>query len=128
LATSEKGYTAANGTQVPERTEWHNIVLWRGLANIAEKYIRKGSKIYVEGKIRSRSYDDQQGNKRYVTEVWGDNLELLDRKPDGGFPATPEPVLAATPETPANAPTPIPSAQSAANPPLPSGENEDLPF
>ncbi|MDH8701348.1 single-strand DNA-binding protein [Dysgonomonadaceae bacterium PH5-43] len=83
LATTERGYKAANGTQVPDRTEWHNIVLWRGLAEIAEKYIRKGSKIYVEGKIRTRSYDDQQGVKRYVTEVWGDSLEMLDRKPDG---------------------------------------------
>ncbi|MDR0769522.1 MAG: single-stranded DNA-binding protein [Dysgonamonadaceae bacterium] len=83
LATTEKGYTAANGTQVPDRTEWHNIVLWRGLAEIAEKYVKKGSKIYVEGKIRTRSYDDTAGNKRYITEVWGDNMELLDKKPDG---------------------------------------------
>jgi len=82
LATTERGYTAANGTQIPDRTEWHNVVLWRGLAEIAEKYVKKGSKIYLEGKIRTRSYDDSAGNKRYVTEVWGDNLELLDRKSD----------------------------------------------
>lgn len=82
LATTERGYTAANGTQVPDRTEWHNIVLWRGLAEIAEKYIHKGSKIYIEGKIRTRSYEDQQGVRKYVTEIWGDNLELLDRKGD----------------------------------------------
>jgi single-strand DNA-binding protein len=83
LATTERGYTAANGTQVPDRTEWHNIVLWRGLAEIAEKFVKKGSKIYLEGKIRTRSYDDATGNKRYITEVWGDNMELLDRKPEG---------------------------------------------
>lgn len=59
LATSDRAYTLANGTHVPERTEWHNLVLWRGLAETAEKYIRKGDKLYIEGKIRSRSYDDQ---------------------------------------------------------------------
>jgi single-strand DNA-binding protein len=92
LATTERGYTAANGTQVPDRTEWHNIVLWRGLAEIAEKYVKKGSKIYLEGKIRTRSFDDASGNKRYITEVWGDNMELLDRKPDGqGATSTPFP-------------------------------------
>ena len=93
LATTERGYTAANGTQVPDRTEWHNIVLWRGLAEIAEKYVKKGSKIYLEGKIRTRSYDDASGNKRYVTEIWGDNMELLDRKPDaqGGAASAPFP-------------------------------------
>ena len=84
LATSERGYTAANGTVVPEKTEWHNIVAWRGLAQIAERYIRKGTQIYVEGKIRSRSYDDNTGNKRYVTEIYADNIELLGRKGEGG--------------------------------------------
>lgn len=77
LATSERGYTAANGTQVPERTEWHNIVCWRGLAQIVEKFIKKGSQLYIEGKIRSRSYDDQNGIKRYITEVYADNIEIL---------------------------------------------------
>ena len=52
LATTERGYKLANGTQVPERTEWHNIVLWRGLAETAEKYVHKGDKLYIEGKIR----------------------------------------------------------------------------
>ncbi|GBU08102.1 single-stranded DNA-binding protein [Bacteroidales bacterium] len=80
LATTERGYTAANGTIVPDKTEWHNIVLWRGLAEIAEKYVHKGSKIYIEGKIRTRSYDDSAGNKRYISEIWGETIELLDRK------------------------------------------------
>ena len=62
---------------MPERTEWHNIVLWRGLAETAEKYVRKGDKLYIEGKIRSRSYDDQNGVKRYVVEIFGDNMEML---------------------------------------------------
>ncbi len=80
LATTERGYTLANGTQVPERTEWHNLVLWRGLAEIAEKYVHKGDKIYVEGKIKSRSYDDQNGVKRYITEIFVDQLEMLSSK------------------------------------------------
>lgn len=80
LATSERGYTAANGTQVPERTEWHNIVCWRGLAQIVEKFVKKGTQLYIEGKIRSRSYDDQNGVKRYITEIYADNLEMLSRK------------------------------------------------
>lgn len=83
LATSERGYTTAGGTQVPERTEWHNIVCWRGLAQIAEKFVKKGTLLYVEGKIRSRSYDDQNGVKRYVTEIMADNIELLSRKSGG---------------------------------------------
>lgn len=77
LATTDRAYTLANGTQVPERTEWHNIVLWRGLAETAEKYVRKGDKLYIEGKIRTRSYDDQNGIKRYVVEIFGDNMEML---------------------------------------------------
>lgn len=80
LATSERGYTTTAGTQVPERTEWHNIVCWRGLAQIVEKFVRKGSQVYIEGKIRSRSYDDQQGIKRYITEIYADNIELLGRR------------------------------------------------
>lgn len=82
LATTERGYTAANGTQIPDRTEWHNIVCWRGLAKVAEQFIKKGTQVYVEGKIRTRSYDDQNGIKRYVVEIYADNLELLGRKGD----------------------------------------------
>ncbi|MBQ8607677.1 MAG: single-stranded DNA-binding protein, partial [Bacteroidaceae bacterium] len=77
LATTERGYTLQNGTQVPERTEWHNIVLWRGLAQTAEKYVHKGDKLYIEGKIKSRSYDDQNGIKRTIVEIFADNMEML---------------------------------------------------
>ena len=80
LATTDRAYKLANGTQVPERTEWHNLVLWRGLAETAEKYIHKGDKLYVEGKIRSRSYDDQTGAKRYITEIFVDSMEMLTPK------------------------------------------------
>ncbi len=80
LATSERGYTTASGTQVPERTEWHNIVCWRGLAQVVEKFVRKGTQVYIEGKIRSRSYDDQNGIRRYITEIYADTLEILSRR------------------------------------------------
>jgi single-strand DNA-binding protein len=81
LATSEV-YRNKSGEKVTQ-TEWHNIVLWRQTAEIAEKYVRKGSQIYIEGRIRTRSYDDQNGVKRYVTEIYGDTLQLLGRKQDG---------------------------------------------
>jgi single-strand DNA-binding protein len=80
LATSDKSYTLPNGTRVPEKTEWHNLVLWRSLAEIAEKYVHKGDKLYVEGKIRSRSYDDQAGVKRNIVEIFVDSMELLTPK------------------------------------------------
>ena len=77
LATTEKGYTLQNGTQIPDRTEWHNLIFRGRLGEIVEKYVHKGDKLYVEGKIRTRSYDDQGGIKRYVTEIFVDNMEML---------------------------------------------------
>ena len=125
LATTERGYTAANGTQVPDRTEWHNIVLWKGLAEVAEKYVKKGSKLYIEGKIRTRSYDDAHGNKRYITEVWGDTMELLDRKPDNAS-ATPFPQPPLEKSTQVMVTRPVENTLS--NPPLEKDESDDLPF
>lgn len=84
VATSERAYTMRNGTQVPERTEWHNIVLHNGLAEVAEKYLHKGDKVYIEGKIRTRSYDDQNGQRRYVTEIHCENMEMLSPKGQQG--------------------------------------------
>ena len=81
MATTERAITLANGTQVPERTEWHNIVAWRGLATLAEKYIRKGAQIYVEGKIQTRSYE-KDGIKRYTTEISAETIQLLGKKPE----------------------------------------------
>ena len=80
LATTER-YRDRNG-ETRENTEWHNIVAWRGNADVAEKYIRKGTQLYIEGRIRSRSWDDQSGNKRYTTEILADNLQLLGKKSD----------------------------------------------
>ena len=78
LATSET-YRNRDGERV-SNTEWHNIVLWRGLAEVAEKYVRKGSQLYIEGRIRTRSWDDRDGNKRYTTEIVGDNMQMLGRR------------------------------------------------
>jgi single-strand DNA-binding protein len=76
VATSERGYKLANGTEVPERTEWHNIVVTRDRVQFVEKFVRKGSGVLVEGKIRTRNYDDKDGNKRYVTEILADRVEF----------------------------------------------------
>jgi single-strand binding protein len=77
LATTERGYVLPNGTQVPNRTDWHNIILFKHLAKYAEKYIHKGDKIFVEGRIRNRSYDDKKGVRRVITEIYAENLEWL---------------------------------------------------
>lgn len=82
LATTERGYTLQNGTQVPDRTEWHNIVAWRGLATTAEKFIRKGSQLYIEGKIQTRNWE-KDGIKRYTTEIIADSIQLLGAKREG---------------------------------------------
>lgn len=77
LATTERGYTMSNGTQVPDRTEWHSIVVWRNLAEIAEKYIHKSTKLYIEGKLKTRIYEDKAGVRRYITEIYADNIQIL---------------------------------------------------
>lgn len=80
LATSEV-YRNKNGEKITN-TEWHNIVLWRGLAEVAEKYVRKGSQLYIEGRIRNRSYTDKEGNTRYTTDIIGDNMQMLGKRSD----------------------------------------------
>lgn len=77
LATSTPGYTLPNGTNVPERTEWHNICLWRRLAEVAERYVHKGDKLYIEGELRYRSYTDKKGLTHKVAEIWATNMEML---------------------------------------------------
>lgn len=79
LATSERGRTSESGQQIPERTEWHRLVMWDANASLAERYIRKGSKIYVEGKLRTRIWEDRNTIKHSVTEIYVDTLEILSR-------------------------------------------------
>jgi len=76
LATSETYKDRKTGQRITQ-TEWHNVVIWRGLAEVAEKYLKKGSSVYVEGKLRTRSWDDKEGNKRYTTEIVADNMTML---------------------------------------------------
>lgn len=83
LATTETWVDKTNQRQ--ERTEWHRLVLWRKLAEIAGQYLKKGSKIYVEGKLQTRSWDDQNGQKRYTTEVVVNDMQMLDARGDGGY-------------------------------------------
>ena len=92
LATSER-FKDRNG-ELRENTEWHNIVAWRANADVAEKFIHKGTQIYVEGRLRTRSYTDQAGVKKFTTEIQADTIQLLGRRPDaegapqqGGYPS-----------------------------------------
>ena len=86
VATTER-YKDRNG-EVKEQTEWHNVVCWRGLAEIVERYVRKGSQVYVEGKLRSRSWEEQNGQKRSYTEIVADTLLLLGRKQESSVGLT----------------------------------------
>lgn len=83
LATTDNAYTKSDGTQVPKRTEWHNIVAWRRNADVCENYVRKGTKLYIEGSLHTRSWDGRDGVKHYVTEIVVDKLELLTPKQGG---------------------------------------------
>ena len=83
LATTDRAFKNKDGKEIPERTEWHNIVLQNGLAKVAEQYVKKGDKLYIEGKLKTRSYDDANGVKRYITEVYATNMEMLTPKKDG---------------------------------------------
>lgn len=133
LATSERGYTLANGTVIPERTEWHNIVVRRDLVSFVEKWVKKGSGLYVEGKIRTRNYDDQNGNKRYVTEIHADRIEFYST---GSRPADPSTAQAAnngnTMSQPVQSNTgyqqPGTTMQSPSSSFAESNEADDLPF
>lgn len=80
LATTERAYKTASGATIPERTEWHNIIMWGSQAEQAEKYIRSGTRLYIEGKIRSRVWEDRNTIKRTVTEIYCESFEILSRK------------------------------------------------
>lgn len=89
LATTERGYTLRNGTQVPDRTEWHTLVFARQLAKVVDRYVHKGDRLYVEGRLRYVSYEDRQGRRQSGVEITVENMELLTTRPaapqhDGG--------------------------------------------
>ena len=142
LATTER-YRDRNG-ETRENTEWHNIVAWRGNADVAERFVKKGTQLFIEGRIRTRSWDDQSGNKRYTTEIIADNLQLLGKKSDnpggqqGGYQAPaqqnsyqqPAPTYGQqqsyAPQQPAYAP--VQPQQPAARPVVEDMPDDDLPF
>lgn len=92
LATTKRGFTAKDGRQIPERTEWHNIVFQNGLAKIANQYVKKGDKLYIEGELRTRSYDDANGVRRYVTEIVATEMQMLTPKGTGTGNTPPPPM------------------------------------
>ena len=126
LATSER-FRDRNG-ELRENTEWHNIVAWRNSADLCEKYVRKGSQLFIEGKLRSRQWTDQNGGTRYVTEVVADNIQLLSRRQDGGQPSGEQPSApqAAVPQVSSPQPQVTQTAQVAAA--VTSAPDDDLPF
>lgn len=77
LATTERAYKKRSGEEIPEKTEWHNIVAWQGIAERIERQVKKGSLVYIEGKLRTRKYTDQQNFTHYITEIFVDQFELL---------------------------------------------------
>lgn len=79
IATTEKGYTTQSGQQIPDRTEWHNVVCWGKTAEVVEKFVRKGSSLYIQGKMRTRYYE-KDGQTRYVTEIECESMQMLDRR------------------------------------------------
>ena len=133
LATTER-YRDRNG-ELRENTEWHNIVAWRNSADVAEKFIRKGTQVYIEGKLRTRSWTDQTGNKRFTTEVAVDNLQLLGKRdgtapsgPSAGYqqPAYSQPAYQQP--APQPAPQPRPAPQEPMDISLGDNPTDDLPF
>lgn len=113
LATTKRGYKTQDGKEVPEKTEWHNIVVWRGLAKVAEQYVKKGTQLYIEGELQTRNWE-KDGVRHYTTEIIANDMQLLGRKSDnaGGSYA---------PAAPAAAPAAEPFASS-------NDSSDDLPF
>ena len=121
IATSEVYKDRNTGERITQ-TEWHNIVLWRGLAETAEKYLRKGSSVYLEGKIKTRKWEDKEGQTRYTTEIIGDVMQMLDKRDSSAPSAQPQ-------ATPQAAPQAAPKAQAPESPATPAESGaDDLPF
>ena len=132
LATTER-YTDRQTNETKELTEWHTVTLWRGLADVVDKYVHKGSQIYVEGSLRTREWTDKDNQKRYVTEVVATDMKLLGRRSDAQPSQQVVNDYAAQPsyQAPAQQPTyqqPAPAPQPAAVPVIPEEDPDNLPF
>jgi len=117
LATDES-YRDKDGNKV-DRVEWHNITMWRGLADVVERFLHKGAKVYIEGKLRTRTYLDETGKQRYFTEVLAENMVMLDRKESSDMTSEKPAVAPQTPQC-----EPLPDSDITAAPPI----DDDLPF
>lgn len=130
LATTER--YRDRGGELRENTEWHNVVVWRGNADVVEKFVHKGSQLYIEGKLRTRQWTDQTGAKRYTTEIVADTLQLLGRKGDPDAPVSqPSAPQASTYQGPGYQAPQAPAPQPAPVVPPPAAEadsSDDLPF
>ena len=125
LATTER-YNDKSG-QRQERTEWHNIIFWNRLAEICQQYLRKGSSIYLEGRIQTRSWDDRDGNKRYTTEIIGNAMQIIGSRGAGaGEDSRPQPDASRPPYTPPGGPGPAPDQSQPKSESIP--QDDDLPF
>lgn len=111
IATTDR-WKDKNTGEMQEQTEWHRIVAWRRLAEICGEYLNKGSKVYIEGKIQTRQWDDKDGNKRYTTEIVAREMKMLDPKNQGG----------------AYRPGGSPDMPEYSGPPLPDEQDDDIPF
>lgn len=118
IATSES-YLDRDGNKV-ENTEWHNVTMWRGLADLSEKYLHKGSKVYIEGKLQTRSWKNQEGKDQYATEIVGREMQFLGGRPDGGS----QQAVSSSATSSAPAKKAEPSSTNASN----DTESDDLPF
>ncbi|MBN31153.1 MAG: single-stranded DNA-binding protein [Crocinitomicaceae bacterium] len=123
MATSETYKDRTSGERITQ-TEWHNIVIWRGMAETAEKYLRKGSQVYIEGKIKTRSWEDQQGQKRYTTEIVADVMQLLDRPNSSSEPPRQKQISSASSEQTQSVAQEQPVAPAERGP----HTSDDLPF
>jgi len=113
LATTEKGYTLQNGTQVPDKTEWHTVIFWRKQAETVERYVHKGDKLFVEGKIQSRKWTDKRGIERVSVEIMAENFEFMSK---------PQTVVAEP------APQPMPEPVTPTTQPATPPKNDEYPF
>ena len=131
LATTERLFDR-QANEAKEHTEWHTITLWRGLADVVDRFVRKGSQIYVEGRLRTREWMDKDNNKRYTTEILADTMNLLGRRSDTpaseGTPAYGGQQQGGDQQSGYQQPAAAPQPQTAAAPSVPADDPDDLPF
>lgn len=130
LATTER-YTDRQTNETKELTEWHTVTLWRGLADVVDKYVRKGSQLYIEGSLRTREWTDKDNQKRYATEIVATEMKLLGRRAEGQTaPSAPSvvPVMSAPVAAPAPQPVVASAPVQAVAPAMPADSGDDLPF